>query len=49
MARVGGEEIDLTPTDGMAKEAQKALDWRKGGGSSKSIIAANARRTASDS
>ena len=31
MARVGGEEIDLTPTDGMAKEAQKALDWRKEG------------------
>lgn len=31
MARVGGEEIDLTPTDGMAKEAQKALDWRKDG------------------
>lgn len=31
MARVGGEEIDLTPTDGMAEEAQKALDWRKDG------------------
>jgi len=31
MARVAGEEIDLTPTDGMAKEAQKALDWRKDG------------------
>jgi len=31
MARVAGEEIDLTPTDGMAKEAQKALDWRKEG------------------
>jgi len=31
MARVGGEEIDLTPTEGMAKEAQKALDWRKEG------------------
>jgi len=31
MARVGGEDIDLTPTDGMAKEAQKALDWRKDG------------------
>ena len=31
MATVGGEEIDLTPTDGMAKEAQKALDWRKEG------------------
>jgi HK97 family phage prohead protease len=31
VARVGGEEIDLTPTDGMAKEAQKALDWRKDG------------------
>jgi HK97 family phage prohead protease len=31
MARVGGEEIDLTPTDGMAKEAQRALDWRKEG------------------
>jgi HK97 family phage prohead protease len=33
MARVGGEEIDLTPTDGMAKEAQRALDWRKEGNS----------------
>jgi len=31
MAKVGGEEIDLTPTDGMAKEAQKALDWKKEG------------------
>ena len=31
MARVGGEDIDLTPTDGMAREAQKALDWRKDG------------------
>ena len=31
MARVAGEDIDLTPTDGMAKEAQKALDWRKEG------------------
>lgn len=31
MAKVGGQEIDLTPTDGMAKEAQKALDWRKDG------------------
>lgn len=31
MARVGGEDIDLTPTDGMAKEAQKALHWRKDG------------------
>jgi HK97 family phage prohead protease len=31
MATVAGEEIDLTPTDGMAKEAQKALDWRKEG------------------
>jgi len=31
MAKVAGEEIDLTPTDGMAKEAQKALDWRKEG------------------
>jgi HK97 family phage prohead protease len=31
MARVGGEEIDLTPTEGMANEAQKALDWRKDG------------------
>jgi HK97 family phage prohead protease len=31
MATVGGEEIDLTPTDGMAREAQKALDWRKEG------------------
>jgi HK97 family phage prohead protease len=33
MAKVGGEEIDLTPTDGMAREAQKALDWRKEGNS----------------
>lgn len=33
MARVGGEEIDLTPTDGMATEAQRALDWRKEGNS----------------
>jgi HK97 family phage prohead protease len=31
MAKVGGEEIDLTPTDGMAREAQKALDWKKDG------------------
>lgn len=31
MARVGGEEINLTPTDGMASEAQKGLDWRKEG------------------
>lgn len=31
MARVAGEDIDLTPTDGMANEAQKALDWRKEG------------------
>ena len=31
MATVGGEEIDLTPTDGMANEAQKALDWRNEG------------------
>lgn len=31
MARVGGEEIDLTPTEGMANEAQRALDWRKEG------------------
>ena len=33
MARVGGEEIDLTPTDGMATEAQRALNWRKEGNS----------------
>jgi len=31
MAKVGGEEVDLTPTEGMAKEAQKALDWKKDG------------------
>lgn len=31
MARVGGEEINLTPTDGMASDAQRALDWRKEG------------------
>ena len=31
MAKVGGEEINLTPTDGMAKEAQRALDWRQEG------------------
>jgi HK97 family phage prohead protease len=31
VAVVGGENIDLTPTDGMAKEAQRALDWRKEG------------------
>lgn len=31
MAKVGGEEINLTPTDGMASEAQKGLDWRKEG------------------
>lgn len=31
MARVGGEEINLTPTDGMATEAQRGLDWRKEG------------------
>lgn len=31
MATVGGEEIDLTPTDGMATEAQRSLDWRKDG------------------
>lgn len=31
MARVGGEDIDLTPTDGMATEAQRSLDWRKDG------------------
>ena len=29
MARVGGEEIDLTPTDGMAKEAQKGESSRR--------------------
>lgn len=31
MARVGGEEINLTPTDSMAKEAQRSLDWRQEG------------------
>lgn len=31
MAKVGGEEIDLTPTESMANEAQKGLDWRKDG------------------
>jgi HK97 family phage prohead protease len=33
MARVGGEDINLTPTDGMAREAQRSLDWRKEGNS----------------
>ena len=31
MAKVGGEEVDPTPTDGMASEAQRALDWKKEG------------------
>lgn len=31
MAKVGGEEINLTPTDSMANEAQRGLDWRKEG------------------
>lgn len=31
MARVGGEEINLTPTDGMATEAKRSLDWRLDG------------------
>lgn len=31
MAKVGGEEIDLTPTSGMAAEAKRGLDWRKEG------------------
>lgn len=31
MAKVGGEEISLTPTDSMASEAQRGLDWRKDG------------------
>ena len=31
MAKVGGEEINLTPTESMANEAQKGLDWRKDG------------------
>lgn len=31
MAKVGGEEIDLTPTESMANEAQKGLDWKKDG------------------
>jgi HK97 family phage prohead protease len=31
MAKVGGEEINLTPTDGMASEAQRSLDWRTEG------------------
>jgi len=29
MANYKGEDINLTPTDAMAKEAQKGLDWRK--------------------
>lgn len=29
MAKYKGEDINLTPTDAMAKEAQKGLDWRK--------------------
>jgi HK97 family phage prohead protease/HK97 family phage major capsid protein len=31
MAKVGGEEISLTPTDSMASEAQRGLDWREDG------------------
>ena len=29
MAKYKGEDIDLTPTEAMAEEAQKGLDWRK--------------------
>ena len=29
MATYKGEEIDLTPTEAMAEEAQRGLDWRK--------------------
>jgi HK97 family phage major capsid protein/HK97 family phage prohead protease len=29
MARYKGEEIDLTPTEGMAEEAVRGLEWRK--------------------
>ena len=29
MANYKGEDIDLTPTDAMAEEAQRGLDWRK--------------------
>ena len=29
MANYKGEDINLTPTDAMAKEAQRGLDWRK--------------------
>lgn len=29
MAKYKGEDIDLKPTEAMAKEAQKGLDWRK--------------------
>ena len=29
MAKYKGEDINLTPTDAMAKEAQRGLDWRK--------------------
>ncbi|MGB2075343.1 MAG: hypothetical protein ACPHYE_08970, partial [Henriciella sp.] len=29
MATYKGEEIDLTPTEAMATEAQRGLDWRK--------------------
>lgn len=29
MAKYKGEDIDLTPTDAMAEEAKRGLDWRK--------------------
>ena len=29
MAKYKGEDIDLKPTEAMAEEAQKGLDWRK--------------------
>lgn len=31
MAKYRGEDIDLTPTDGMKEEAERALAWRKEG------------------
>lgn len=45
MAKVGGEEIDLTPTESMANEAQKGLDWRKdGSGGGTAVGLARARQ-----
>ena len=31
MAKYRGVDVDLTPTDGMKKEAERALAWRKEG------------------